>query len=51
MLVLPGGRERTRAEFEALLIASHFRLTEVVTTDTRMSVLWAEPVGQPAVTQ
>jgi hypothetical protein len=45
MLVLPGGRERTREEFEALFIVSGFRLTEVVTTGTRMSVLRAVPVG------
>ena len=44
MLVLPGGRERTREEFEGLLIASGFRLTEVMATGTRMSVLRAEPV-------
>lgn len=46
MLVLPGGRERTRKEFEMLLIDSGFRLTEVVATGTRMSVLRAEPVGR-----
>jgi protein-S-isoprenylcysteine O-methyltransferase Ste14 len=44
MLVLPGGRERTRDEFEALFVASGFRLKDVGATGTRMSVLRAEPV-------
>ena len=43
MLVLPGGRERTRQEFETLFIASGFRLLDVVATGTRMSLLLAEP--------
>ena len=45
MLVLPGGRERTREEFEALLAAAGFRLSGVVATGTRMSVLEAAPIG------
>jgi hypothetical protein len=47
MLVLPGGRERTCQDFEALFIASGFRLMDVVATATRMSVLRAEPVEHP----
>lgn len=44
MMIVPGGRERTRDEFEALFIAAGFRLIDVVATGTRMSVLRAEPV-------
>ncbi len=43
MLVLPGGRERTREEFEVLFTASGFRLSKVIATGTRMSVLEAQP--------
>jgi hypothetical protein len=44
MLVVPGGRERTRQEFESLFLASGFRPTDVIETGTRMSVLRAEPI-------
>lgn len=43
MLVGPGGRERTREEFAALLEAAHFRLTRVVGTGA-YSVVEAVPV-------
>ena len=45
MLVVPGGRERTQDEFEALLAAAGFRLSQVVATGTRMSMLQAAPIG------
>lgn len=48
MLVIPGGRERTRDEFEALFIASGFRPIDVLATGSRMSVLRAEPVEHTA---
>ena len=43
MLVLLGGRERTREEFQALLDHSGFRLTAVVPTQTFVSVIEATP--------
>jgi precorrin-6B methylase 2 len=43
MLVAPGGQERTREEFEALFAAAGFRLTKVVTTATRLSVIEGVP--------
>jgi hypothetical protein len=39
MLVGPGGRERTREEFEALLAASGFRLTRVQDTSAGLHIL------------
>ena len=45
MLVMPGGRERTQDEFEALLAASGFGLSQVVATGTRMSMLEAVPIA------
>jgi 2-polyprenyl-3-methyl-5-hydroxy-6-metoxy-1,4-benzoquinol methylase len=39
MLVLPGGRERSEQEYAALFAAAGLRLTEVIHTDSRMSIL------------
>jgi len=44
MLVSPGGQERTREEFAAILDAARFRLTAVLAADTRISVVEAVPV-------
>jgi hypothetical protein len=44
MLLIPGGQERTREEFTALFEVGGFRLEEVLSTSTDMSVI----VGQPA---
>jgi hypothetical protein len=44
MLVLTGGRERTEAEYRALLEAGGFALTRVVSTGSPMSILEARPV-------
>jgi hypothetical protein len=41
MLVLPGGQERTEAEYCSLLRKANFRLTRVVPTDSAVSVLEA----------
>jgi hypothetical protein len=41
MLVLPGGRERTEQEYAALFAAAGLRLTRVVDTTTRASVIEA----------
>jgi hypothetical protein len=41
MLVMPGGRERTAAEFEALFARSGFRMTLIVPTKAMMSVIEA----------
>ena len=43
MMVLLGGKERTREEFSALLEAADFTLTELVCTRTSFSVLIARP--------
>ncbi len=44
MLVLPGGQERTEAEYRRLYTAAGFRLTRVVQTDKEVSVIEGEPV-------
>ena len=44
MLVLPGGQERTEAEYEALLSKAGFRLTRVVPTASAVSIVEAVPV-------
>ena len=41
MLVLPGGRERTEAEYAALFDAAGLHLTRVIDTPTRMAILEA----------
>ena len=43
MLVLPGGQERTEAEYIALLGKAGFRLTRVVPTESAVSVVEAVP--------
>jgi hypothetical protein len=43
MLVVTGGRERTEAEYRALLEAARLRVTRVVATPTAMSVIEAVP--------
>jgi hypothetical protein len=48
MLVVPGGRERTQDEFEALLAAAGFRLSQVIATGTRMSLLQAVAIEHEA---
>ena len=39
MLVMTGGRERTEAEYRALLAAGDFKLSRVIATRSEMSVL------------
>ncbi len=46
MLVLPGGRERTREQFAALFDRAGFALTEAVSTGTRLFVIEGRP-GAP----
>jgi hypothetical protein len=43
MLVVPGGQERTEAEYAALLAKADFRLTRVVPTASMVSVVEALP--------
>jgi hypothetical protein len=43
MLVLPGGQERTEAEYEPLLNKAGFRLVRVVPTESAVSVVEAVP--------
>ena len=43
MLVVPGGQERTEAEYAALLRKAGFRLTRVVPTASAVSVVEAVP--------
>ncbi|MDO9712825.1 methyltransferase [Paracraurococcus lichenis] len=50
MLVRNGGRERTAAEFSALLGAAGLRLTQVIPTGTPFSVVEALPVPRDAET-
>jgi hypothetical protein len=44
MLVNTGGRQRSEAEFRALYEAAGFRLTRIVPTPTRVSVIEGSPV-------
>ncbi len=44
MLVITGGRERTRSEYAQLLGAANLRLTEVISTSVVDSVIEARPV-------
>ena len=41
MLVMTGGRERTEAEYRALLDSAGLRLTRIIPTHTEMSVIEA----------
>jgi O-methyltransferase domain/Dimerisation domain len=43
MLVGPGGRERTQAEYRALYAAAGFELTQVIPTPSRMSIIVGVP--------
>ena len=43
MLVVPGGQERTQAEYETLLVKAGFRLERVVPTESAVSVVEAVP--------
>ena len=44
MLVIPGGKERTRAEFEALYSAAGFRLSQTFDTASGVSVIEGRPI-------
>jgi hypothetical protein len=44
MLVLPGGRERTEAEYRDLYAKAGFRLERIVPTPTEVSVIEGKPV-------
>ena len=44
MLVLPGGQERTEAEFRQLFASAGFKLTRVVPTTTEVSVIEGTPI-------
>jgi hypothetical protein len=46
MLVMPGGRERTEEQYAALFAASGLKLTRVIDTATRASVMEARADGQ-----
>jgi len=43
MMVMTGGRERTKSEFRALLDAADYRLTRIVPTMAPQSIIEAEP--------
>ena len=43
MLVIPGGKERTEAEYRALFATAGFRLTRVVPTAAEVCVIEGEP--------
>ena len=44
MLVMTGGKERTKEEFEQLLADAGFKLLRVIPTDVPTSIVEAEPV-------
>src|SRR5262249_1149877 len=44
MLVITGGRERTRSEYAQLLAAGSFRLTDVIPTNVVDRVIEAVPI-------
>ena len=44
MMLLPGGRERTAEEFAALFARAGFTLTNVVPTESMLSVIEAQSV-------
>jgi len=44
MLVMPGGQERTEAEYAALLAKAGFRLNRVVPTASAVGIVEAFPV-------
>jgi hypothetical protein len=46
MLVSSGGQERTEAEYRALYTAAGFEFTQVIPTQSRMSII----VGVPRAT-
>jgi hypothetical protein len=48
MLVGPGGQERTEAEYRALYRAAGFALTQVIPTQSRMSLIVGVPVAHEA---
>ena len=43
MMVMPGGKERTEAEFRALFARAGFALTRIVPTRSPLSVIEARP--------
>jgi hypothetical protein len=43
MLLFPGGRERTAAEFADLFGRAGFELTRIVPTESPLSVIEAQP--------
>jgi hypothetical protein len=43
MLVIPGGKERTEAEYRALFRQAGFRLTRIVPTRSEVSIIEGEP--------
>jgi hypothetical protein len=44
MLVLPGGRERTEAEYREMYAKAGFELERIVPTPTEVSVIEGRPV-------
>jgi len=43
MLLMPGGRERTEAEYRDLYVAAGFRLTRIIPTQSPVSVIEGVP--------
>jgi hypothetical protein len=44
MLAMTGGRERTKAEYRALLDAADYKLTRIIPTIAPQSVIEAVPI-------
>jgi len=47
MLVITGGRERTKADYAALLHRAGFMLTQIVPTTSPFRIIEAWPDGHP----
>ena len=47
MLVMNGGRERTKAEFQALLDTADYKLTRIIPTMAPQSIIEAVPKVRP----
>ena len=45
MMVLPGGKERTAVEYQRLLEASGFELTQIILTSCDVSIIEGRKIG------
>ena len=45
MMVLPGGKERTAVEYQRLLEAAGFELTQIILTSCDVSIIEGRKIG------